>query len=334
MLISVCIPTYNRPDSLINCLNSLALQTKKNFEVCVSDNCSKKNIFNLVKPYKKKLNIKINRNKKNLGFALNLLKVSSMAKGEFIWSIGDDDLLIKDAIARLQKLIVKNKQCDFFWINSFYLNSKYLKKFSFPFNTNNLPHKMRKHSLVKKDKKLKFFDLIDHRLSFDFLLGIFVCVFRRKKWNQNLDVIDKKLIKDPNTWSNFENTCFFIKIFCSAYNKSKAYFCAKPLSVNLSGIREWGNLYPFVEIVRIPEALDYYRSSGLSFFRYVICKNYALRNFFNHFFKIFINGKKMGLNYINFKRHFFMNLIYPNAWLSIIYFIFRKIFYKKKILIN
>ena len=138
-----------------------------------------------------------------------------MAKGEFIWFIGDDDLLIKDAIARLQKLIIKNKQCDFFWINSFYLNSKYLKKFSFPFNTNNLPHKMRKHSLVKKDKKLKFFDLIDHRLSFDFLLGIFVCVFRRKKWNQNLDVIDKKLIKDPKTWSNFENTCFFIKVFCT-----------------------------------------------------------------------------------------------------------------------
>ncbi len=105
---------------------------------------------------------------------------------------------------------------------------------------------MRKHSLVKKDKKLKFFDLIDHRLSFDFLLGIFLFVFL-KETKQNLDVIDKKLIKDPNTWSNFENTCFFIKVFCSAFNKSKAYFCAKPLSVSLFGIREWGNLYPFVE---------------------------------------------------------------------------------------
>jgi len=36
-------------------------------------------------------------------------------------------------------------------------------------------------------------------------------------------------------------------------------------------------------------------------------------------------GKKTGLNYVNFRKHFFMNLIYPNAWLSIIYFIFRKI---------
>jgi hypothetical protein len=187
---------------------------------------------------------------------------------------------------------------------------------------------MKSVSPVKNDIKLKFFDLIDHRLSSDFLLGMFFCAFRKKKWDQNLHVIDKKLIKDPNPWSNFENTCFFLKVYCEAFKKSKVYFCAKPLSVNLFGIREWSNLYPLVEIVRMPEALDYYRSKGLNFFRYIICKNYALRNFFNYFFKIFINGDKMGLNYVNLKKHFFMNLIYPNAWLSLLYYVFRK-FIKK-----
>ena len=157
------------------------------------------------------------------------------------------------------------------------------------------------------------------------MLGVFVCVFRRKKWEKNLHVIDKNLIKDIKSWSNFENTCFFIKVFCEAFSNSRAFFCAKPLSVNLFGLREWGNLYPLVEIVRIPEALDYYRSKGLGFFQYIYAKNYALRNFFNYFFKILINGDKMGLNYIDFKKHFFRNLIYPNAWLSIFYFIFRKI---------
>ena len=83
MLLSICIPTYNRPESLLNCLNSLAKQKNKDFEVCISDNCSKKNIKNLIKPFGKKLKIVYNRNKKNLGFALNVLKVSSMARGEF-----------------------------------------------------------------------------------------------------------------------------------------------------------------------------------------------------------------------------------------------------------
>lgn len=77
MLLSICIPTYNRPKHLLNCLNSLTLQSYKNFEVCISDNASASNIKKLIKPFKKKLNIKFNRNKKNLGFALNLLKVSS-----------------------------------------------------------------------------------------------------------------------------------------------------------------------------------------------------------------------------------------------------------------
>ena len=47
-----------------------------------------------------------------------------------------------------------------------------------------------------------------------------------------------------------------------------------------------------VEIVRILEALDYYRSQGLKFSNYIIAKNYALRNFFNYFTKIFLNGEK------------------------------------------
>ena len=102
-------------------------------------------------------------------------------------------------------------------------------------------------------------------------------------------------------------------------------FCAKPLSVSLHGIREWSDIYPMVEIVRIPEALDYYRSKGLGFRNYVINKNYALRNFFNYFVKIFLNGDKMGRNYVSFRKHFLYNLIYPNAWLSIFYFITRKI---------
>ena len=157
------------------------------------------------------------------------------------------------------------------------------------------------------------------------LLGFYVNAFRRDLWNKNLNVIDKKLMRVSGTWSTFDNTCFFIKIFCAAFKNSKAFICAKPLSVNLSGIREWSDLYPFVEIVRLPEALDYYRSKGLNLWQYIYTKNYSLRNFFNYFFKILIGGEKRGLNYINFKNHFFKNLIYPNAWLSVLYFIVRKV---------
>ena len=327
MSISVCIPTYNKPELLVNCLNSLSLQTNQNFEVCISDNCSEKDIKNVIAPFQNKLNIKFSKNEENLGAALNFLKVASMAKNDFIWFLGDDDLLIPEAIDYISKLIEKNKDCDFFWVNSYHLDVNYLKKFKKPFDTKFLPKDMKALSNNNNSKKCMFFDLIKHEIAFDYLLGVFVCVFRRDGWIKNVNILDYNLIKDKRSWSNFENTCFHIKIFCEAFKNSKSYFLAKPLSVNLFGARTWKDIYPMVEIVRIPEALDYYRSKGLNFFQYIYEKNYSLRNFFNYHLKIFINGEKMGSKYVKLNKHFFPNLIYPNSWLSILYFALRKISY-------
>ena len=114
MYISICIPTYNRPDNLINCLNSLSLQTNKNFEVCISDNGSNQDMEKIIEPYKNKLKIKYSKNEENLGAALNFLKVASMSESDFIWFLGDDDLLIPTAIEEIIKLIDLNPECDFF----------------------------------------------------------------------------------------------------------------------------------------------------------------------------------------------------------------------------
>ena len=325
MLLSICIPTYNRPESLRNCLNSISKQNLKNFEVCISDNASKFDLNKIIKPFKKKLRIKFARNKKNQGFAMNVLNVSKMATGKYIWFLGDDDLVTNNSINHLLNLIKKNKDINFFWINSYYLDVSFLKKYPSPFDIKHLPKNLKKHSPLKKDRILNFFELIDHRLCFDYLLGFYVNCFNRKMWNKNLHVLNLKNMKDTRVWSNLDNTAFFIKVFCAAFGKSKAYFCSKALSVNLSGVREWTDLYPLVEIVRLPEALDYYRSQGLGLIPYIYTKNYSMRNFFNFFFKILIMGKKGGLHYVSFTNHFLKNLIYPYAWLSIIFFVFRKL---------
>ena len=57
MSISICIPTYNRSKHLLDCLNSLSLQSDLNFEVCISDNGSDENISELIAPYKDKLEV-------------------------------------------------------------------------------------------------------------------------------------------------------------------------------------------------------------------------------------------------------------------------------------
>lgn len=328
MDLSICIPTYNRPNQLPNCLNSIYL-AKKNcnleFEVCVSDNGSNYNVKEIVNKYKKKLNINLNVNKKNLGYQPNLLKTINISKGEYVWAIGDDDLLIPNSLKKIEELLKKYKDVDFFYLNSYHLDYEYLNKFKKPFDTQNLPKKMKKLSKKKENMKCYFWDLVDYKVSFDFLLGNFLNIFRRKMWLENVNCLDRGLLKDRRVWSNFDNTCAHIKIYANAFKNSKAYFHAEPLTVNAYGIREWAPLYPFIEIVRLPEMLDYYRSRGLGLVKYIINKNYALRNFSNYFFKILIRGKKGGLNYINFYRHFFLNLLYPNVYLSFFYFLYRKL---------
>ena len=111
--------------------------------------------------------------------------------------------------------------------------------------------------------------------------------------------------------------------------RSNAYFCKRIISVNLSGVREWSEYWPLIQSVRMIEMLENYRINGLSLWRYLYCKNFALRNFFPDYFKLIINRKKLGVTNINYPKLFFKNLLYPNVYLSIFYFIIRKIFKKK-----
>tara|TARA_B100000780_G_scaffold216456_1_gene155807 strand:- start:1836 stop:2864 length:1029 start_codon:yes stop_codon:yes gene_type:complete len=339
MDLSICIPTYNRITQLDNCLNSILIASKYvtnfSFEVCVSDNGTQEDVSEIIKKYENKIHINFNKNEKNLGFALNAIKSVSMGTGKYAWMIGNDDLLMPETLLKLKNIFQINKKIDFFFINSYHLDSTFIEKFSHPFDTSNLRNiKMKKISSYSQSKEVAFWEIIDPKVSWEFLIGIFLSIFEREKWLQNVKILNAKDLQDTNVWSNFDNTCLNAKIIARTFKNSKAFICSEPLSVNLFGKREWGSLYEFVEIVRIPELIDYYREEGLPYLKYIYCKNFALRNFFNYFFKILIGGKKSGLEYINFKNHFLKNLIFPNSWLSILLYFYRKLAritkYKKK----
>lgn len=334
MKLSICIPTYNRPSQLPNCLNSICIAKQNSnldFDVCISDNGSNYDVRKVIDKFKDKLNINLNINEKNLGYQPNLIKTLSLSKSEFVWAIGDDDLLTPNSLNLLNELFEKFKDIDFYYVNSFHLDYEYLKKFERPFDTNLLPSNMSKLAKKENAMECKFWDLIDYKITFDFLMGNFTNVFKRKMFLENLDCLNEEDLKDNRLCSNLDNCCGYIKVYANAFKNSKAYYSPEGFSVNCYGVREWVSLYDFIEIVRIPEILDYYRSQGLNLKQYLINKNYALRNFSNFFFKIFIRGESAGRNYVNFYKHFLSNLIFPNSILSIFYFLYRKITLSKKI---
>jgi hypothetical protein len=247
-----------------------------------------------------------------------------MADGDFVWLIGDDDLLMPNAIVELYKLIDAHPIVDFFYVNSFHLNTDFLKNFPSPFDTANLPKDMTPFSEYRIAGEINFLDLINPKISFDFLGGIFLSVFRKSHWERNVNVLDKNAIIDDRIFSHFDNTFPQIKIFAKAFSSSIAYFNPYPLNVCLTGAREWSPMYPFIHSVRLVEALSEYRKNGLSYWKYIYCKNYALNNFASDFINILLYRER-GYVYISPFKLILQYCLYPNFYLSLFYFIGRRL---------
>tara|TARA_B100001057_G_scaffold490690_1_gene579473 strand:+ start:561 stop:1589 length:1029 start_codon:yes stop_codon:yes gene_type:complete len=326
--LAICIPTYNRANCLRNCLESISCNEDifiNQVDICISNNGSSDFTEEVIDEYKEKLPIIRSSNNKNIGIPRNFLKVVSMANSEFIWLIGDDDLLLPDSLKKSLELINLNKDVDFFYVNSFHLSTDYVDSHNQPFNTINLPNNMERFSKYNKEGKLKFLDLIKPKISFDFLGGMFLSIFRKDNWDKHAHMLDQRAIYDDQTFSHFDNTFPHLKIFSYAFSNSLAYFNPVPLNVCLTGAREWSPMEPLVRNVRLIEALELYKKNGLSTFQYHLCRNFALSNFIPGLGYMIFNKDISGYKYINPIKVIISNCLYPMFYLSFFSFIIRKI---------
>ena len=110
ILVSIGVPTFNRPNQLISCLKNLLNQTYENLEIIVVDNNSDKDIIkNLFSSeiFQDKRIILI-RNKKNIGLLKNAELAMKIAKGEFFCWVSDDDWRSDTFIEDLLNLSIAN----------------------------------------------------------------------------------------------------------------------------------------------------------------------------------------------------------------------------------
>lgn len=91
-LVSVIITTYNRSQYLKKAIESVLSQIYYNIEIVIADNCSNDDTASMVCKYQKMdQRIVYFKNENNLGFLKNLNKGVSIAKGEYIAILDDDD---------------------------------------------------------------------------------------------------------------------------------------------------------------------------------------------------------------------------------------------------
>lgn len=120
MLLSLCIPTYNREkDVLKNVKKLIDIVEDNRFEdfvnIYVFDNCSTDNtqaeIEELIEKYQGKVEINYIKNSSNIGMTENIKKPIYCADAEYVMLLGDDDYICKEYLKSVVEYIRTGFSC-------------------------------------------------------------------------------------------------------------------------------------------------------------------------------------------------------------------------------
>lgn len=120
IILSICIPTYNRAAYLDKCLQSIVKEVGNNskVEVLISDNLSNDNTPIICETYTRQYdNVKYYRNETNIGGDKNFIRVLKLGKGKYLKLLNDyvefkDGCVLK--MLEIVKQYVETKEVIFF----------------------------------------------------------------------------------------------------------------------------------------------------------------------------------------------------------------------------
>lgn len=112
--ISICIPTYNRPELLKQAIYSSVNQSFTPIEILIGDDSLNDESKNLVERIKSKagINIWYFKNSPPLGQADNVNSLLNKVTGNFLLLLHDDDLLLNDALQNMKYCFELDPQID------------------------------------------------------------------------------------------------------------------------------------------------------------------------------------------------------------------------------
>lgn len=106
--LSICIPTYNRlpylREMMAGLLPQIEAEASGTIELCVSDNASTDGtsayLNTIACP-----SLRFWRNEENVGGDRNFLVCIREAHGDYVWLVGDDDMIPEESVARALRLL-------------------------------------------------------------------------------------------------------------------------------------------------------------------------------------------------------------------------------------
>ena len=124
-LVSVIVPMYNAEKFIAELLESLLIQTLKNFEVIIVDDCSTDESFNIVQNYLPQLEgrlklIKLPTN--SGGAAIPRNKGLELSRGKYIFFADADDIITENALEEMY-ILAETFQVDVVYCEKYFMSS-------------------------------------------------------------------------------------------------------------------------------------------------------------------------------------------------------------------
>ncbi len=112
MLLSIAIPTYNRPLEVVERINELIPQLTSDVEFLILDNNSVPEVEKCVLLARPELRDKIRfyRHDCNIGLVGNILRGLEYAEGDYTWILGDDDRVCDSAVTNILRTISEHPE--------------------------------------------------------------------------------------------------------------------------------------------------------------------------------------------------------------------------------
>jgi glycosyltransferase involved in cell wall biosynthesis len=117
-LLSLCIPTFNRANALALLLQNLESEVAPfmdRVEVLVADNASTDRTPEVIAS--RSSFVRGLRSGQNTGGTRNYLNVIEAARGEFVWVIGDDDMILRGGLGRVLAALEAHPDLDVHYVN-------------------------------------------------------------------------------------------------------------------------------------------------------------------------------------------------------------------------
>tara|TARA_B100000965_G_scaffold406201_1_gene443904 strand:- start:2341 stop:3366 length:1026 start_codon:yes stop_codon:yes gene_type:complete len=254
-LLSICIPSYNKAAWLEFTVRDLLRQIEPHgdeVELVVSDNASEDNTQEVLAAFADHSQLQTHRNAENLGPNGNFLKVTELAKGQYTWLLGNDDLVRDGAVSRILTELKQEPDIEYVYMN--------YTMYDPPQNPKELPEALPFHPAGSEDfaeyrvQQLSDLVALDHNC----FTPIYCSIIRREHWLKAFQIG----IRAP-FFTDLETTVPEAVYIVEHLLDKPAYYIGYPY-VLASHAMTWAEHAPYYVLSLLPELYERIEARGVS----------------------------------------------------------------------